>query len=402
METQTQRRLRISILADGVFPYVMGGIQRHTRMLAIHLIRCGANVSLFHSARSMSAIQQAKKLAGFPKDVSDSIHNVVVSYPPEGKMPGHYLKESRRYSQHLLDAYKREGVPADFIYAQGLTGLAFTAARRKAPGLLPPIGVNQHGYEMFQYAADLKTQLQHLMLRGTFARLARQADWVFSFPARIRDIVEHRCYVPAERIIQGPNAIDETWILGDRPMPSPKRRFIFVGRHERRKGVPELLSAIAKLPSDGWEFHLVGPIPAQLRAEKENVIYHGAVGDTTELQRLLDICDVLVCPSFAEGMPTVVLEAMARGLAIIATDVGATAEWVDETNGFLLPSPRGNYLAAAMRMILAMPSAELHRLQIASLAKARSYTWETVAKNVLQAIATRVRNNSTFGNLLPQ
>jgi glycosyltransferase involved in cell wall biosynthesis len=393
--------MRIAILSDGVAPYVMGGIQRHTRMLAIHMVRAGAEITLFHTTHGPKSVDaQANSLHDFPSDVVDCIQNIIVEYPQQGWLPGHYLRDSRGYSERLLQRYLCDQIKADFIYAQGLTGLAFTAARQKSPELLPPIGVNQHGYEMFQRAADVKTYLQHLMLRGTFARLARQADWVFAFPARIRDIVENKCGVPAARIIQIPNAIDQSWIVGDRPMPPEKRRFVFVGRHERRKGVPELVNAIATLPYDGWEFHFVGPIPAESRIADENVIYHGAVSDTGELQRILDAGDVLVCPSFAEGMPTVVLEAMARGLAIIATDVGATAEWVDDTNGLLLPSPSASDLAAAIRTFLAMPSSELHRLQMASLAKARNYKWGGVAESLVKVIAAHALNCAADKTLL--
>ena len=390
METNARNELSVAILSDGVSPYVMGGIQRHTRMLAIHLARAGAQVSLFHTARSPKALADATALADFPPDVAGVIRNLVVEYPPTGKFPGHYIRDSWKYSERLLARYHRDVIRADFIYAQGLTGLAFTRARHSNPDSLPPIGVNQHGYEMFQYAADLKTHLQHWMLRGTFARLARQADCVFSFPGRIREIVENRCRVPAQRIIEIPNAIDESWIVKTRPAPTGPRQFVFIGRHERRKGVPELLNAIANLPGEGWAFHFVGPIPEALRLYRPNLVYHGAVSDTAILKQLLDTCDVLVCPSFAEGMPTVVLEAMARGLAIIATDVGATAKWVDDTNGLLLPSPRGRHLRDAIVRFIALPSIEFHRLQCASITKAHGFTWGRVAKKILVALLSHI------------
>ena len=47
-----------------------------------------------------------------------------------------------------------------------------------------------------------------------------------------------------------------------------------------------------------------------------------------------------MCPSYSEGMPNVIMEAMSRGLAIIATDVGAVSKLVDEENGWLI-NPRG-------------------------------------------------------------
>ena len=51
---------------------------------------------------------------------------------------------------------------------------------------------------------------------------------------------------------------------------------------------------------------------------------------------MYDSCDILLCPSYSEGMPNVILEAMSRGLAIIATNVGAIRLLVSEDNGVLL------------------------------------------------------------------
>ena len=58
-------------------------------------------------------------------------------------------------------------------------------------------------------------------------------------------------------------------------------------------------------------------------------------------------CDVLVCPSHSEGMPTVILEAMASGLAIIATNVGAVKEQI-KGNGWLLASISSEKLTEAL------------------------------------------------------
>lgn len=378
--------LRIALLSDGVSPWVMGGIQRHSRMLAIELARAEVEVALFHTVRNQSDRLAAESLADFPGDALPRLRSCVVEYPKPGRFPGHYIGDSWRYSRRLLERYREEGFAADFIYAQGLTGLAFAEARRTSPGCLPPVGVNQHGYEMFQRAADVKSYLQQLMLRGPFARLARDADCVFSFPGKIRSIVCERCGVPDDRIIEIPNAIDASWIGADRQAPGEKRRFVFVGRHERRKGVPELVRAITLCSAANAEFHFIGPIPEELQLDRPHVIYHGAISDTVRIQEVLDLCDVLVCPSFAEGMPTVVLEAMARGLAIIATDAGATSEWVDESNGVLLASPDARLIATALTRMSTLSGAEMAALQLASIAKARTCTWPHAAAMTLQAI----------------
>ena len=381
--------LHVALLADGVYPYRLGGIQRHTRMLALHFAKAGVQVTLLHSADTPELRARAEALDDFPAEARSRIKSLVVVAPKAGRYPGHYLHDCQRYSRVLLDRYREENVGADFVYAQGLTGIAFGAARRGATDL-PPVGVNQHGYEMFQKAANLRAWLEQFVLRGQVVALDRSADIVFTFPRKIRAIVEHRCKVPSERLVEVPNAIDGSWIVAHRPAPTAKRRFLFIGRHERRKGVPEILEAIAPLRASGVEFHFVGPIPETLRLKRDDVVYHGTVTDTATLQGILDSSDVLLCPSFAEGMPTVVLEAMARGLAVIATDVGATAEWVGADNGVLLPFPDVGALRTAIERCIAMPVSELHRLQAASIAKAKECTWDLVTAKTIAAIQARI------------
>ena len=385
----SERPLHVALLADGVYPYRLGGIQRHTRMLALHFAKAGVQVTLLHSADTPELRARAEALDDFPAEARSKIKSLVVVPPKAGRYPGHYLHDCQRYSRGLLDRYREENVGADFVYAQGLTGIAFGAARRGATDL-PPVGVNQHGYEMFQKAANLRAWLEQFVLRGQVGALDRSADVVFTFPRKIRAIVGRHCKVPSERLVEVPNAIDGSWIVAHRPAPTAKRRFLFIGRHERRKGVPELLEAIAPLRASGVEFHFVGPIPEQLRLKRDDVVYHGTVTDTATLQGILDSSDVLLCPSFAEGMPTVVLEAMARGLAVIATDVGATAEWVGADNGVLLPFPDVGALRTAIERCIAMPVSELHRLQAASIAKAKECTWDLVTAKTIAAIQAQI------------
>lgn len=100
-----------------------------------------------------------------------------------------------------------------------------------------------------------------------------------------------------------------------------------VGRNEYRKGFHVLQETLSIL-DEPIDLHLVGDWP-QIKSTHHNVKYHGVVRDKHELITIVDSCDVLLLPSLSEGMPTVVLEAKARGLRIIATDVGAMSKLED-------------------------------------------------------------------------
>ena len=98
----------------------------------------------------------------------------------------------------------------------------------------------------------------------------------------------------------------------------------------------ELHAVLKHWTESQMEFVFIGPIPKKKQLVFPWVQYRGSIVDSEELKAELDEGDVLVCPSYSEGMPTVILEAMARGLAIIGTDVGATRELVDDGNGHLI------------------------------------------------------------------
>jgi len=383
--------MKIALLTDGVSPFVMGGMQRHSALLAQHLARLGVQVDLYHTAHDPEAIDRARRLDGFTDEVRNSIRNYYIEYPKRGRMPGHYLRESYNYSKALLAEYRKNNSAVDFIYAQGQTGRAFIEAKRSGVDL-PCIGVNAHGYEMFQWAANLRAEIEYWMLRPTFIKLSLNADYVFSFSSKIRDIVEGQLGVPDQRIIEVPNAIDCDWIV-TRALPKNGRlRFLFIGRYERRKGVPDILQVFPLLGDESFEFHFVGPIPNASRIEGPSIYYHGMINDSGELQNILDHSDVLVCPSYAEGMPTVILEAMARGLAIIATDVGAVSELVDTDNGVLMAEAGVDPLKIAMEFMLQLNSEQLQKMKQRSLDKVASYTWDRVARMTIDKIHEKLSN----------
>ena len=377
--------MRIAFITDGLHPYVMGGMQRHSSMLVQHLVKQGVELVVFHTAHSESAITAAKALDGFPEAVQEKDGYVFVEFPKRGRLPGHYIRDSYQYSKRLLSAYISRGEAFDFIYAQGLTGRAFIEARRGG-GELPPIGVNCHGYEMFQRAASVRNKLEHLLLRRTFAQLTQQADYVFSFSGQIREIVESRLGVSAGKIIELPNAIDASWLCSAPKPSAARRRFIFLGRYERRKGIEELHMVLSQWIGPDIEFVFIGPIPKAKQLDVSWVKYRGAINSIELLKAELDQGDILVCPSYAEGMPTVILEAMARGLAIVATDVGAVSAVVDAANGVLISKLSVRALGEALQVVTVLPDKELVAMKNQSLSRVGQYTWEQVAGKTTQEI----------------
>ncbi|HKK17703.1 MAG TPA: glycosyltransferase family 4 protein, partial [Opitutales bacterium] len=300
--------MQVLIVADGVAPYAVGGIQKYSAMLAIWLARVGVPVCLVHAVDDDSKVPAAERLEGFPEDVREAIRSIVIVRPTAGRLPGHYVRDSLKLSERMLAAYTEAGIRSDLIAAQGQTGRAFIRARKRGVAL-PPVAIHAHGYEMFQSPQGLRGRLEQWLLRPTFARLSKEADFVFSFGGQIRKIVRG-LGVPEQRILSARNGIEPEWLL-EKPLESDaqKRRFLFVGRYERRKGVEAIHAAIEKIPVSRTEFRFIGPIPPKKRLKRSDVCYDGLVRDSVQLRSIYDTCDILLCPSYSEGMPTVILEA---------------------------------------------------------------------------------------------
>lgn len=381
--------MHIALITDGLHPYVIGGIQRHSSMLVYHLPVQNVKLTVFHTAYLASEIKAAKNLDGFSDNTKRLVEYVFVDYPKRGRMPGHYIRDSYKYSKLLLEKLTDLGRTFDFIYAQGLTGRAFIEAKQRGQNL-PPIGVNCHGYGMFQRAANLRNKLEHLLLRRSFAQITQQADYVFSFSGKIREIVEKRLDVSSRKIIQVPNAIDASWIRSVYKPSIGKRRFIFLGRYERGKGIEELHDVLSRWDRVEIEFVFIGPIPEEKQLKLSWVDYRGSIYENESLQKELDQGDILVCPSYSEGMPTVILEGMARGLAIVATDVGAVSAVVSNDNGYLIPELSVKSLKSALLKMSLLKGQELDALKAASLKKVSNYTWCKISPIILRSIQAAV------------
>jgi glycosyltransferase involved in cell wall biosynthesis len=152
-------------------------------------------------------------------------------------------------------------------------------------------------------------------------------------------------------------------------------RVLFVGWLLEAKGVRELLEAAARLPD--MHLTLVGPeetsFVATLRAPLEALGSRVRVlpaRPRAEVIALYHEADLFVLPTWREGFPNVVLEAMAAGLPVVATPVGAIPDAVrDGEEGLLVPVRDARALERALATLIADP--EL-RLAMGRRARARA------------------------------
>ncbi|MFC7218046.1 glycosyltransferase family 4 protein [Streptomyces polyrhachis] len=225
--------------------------------------------------------------------------------------------------------------------------------------------------------------------KHVFGRVLRAAAGVIVLNAAQGDFV-HRAYrVARERIHLVPNGVSSSYFRPVRPDPQHPLRLLYVGRLSVQKNVGRLLEAMSLLTRP-VELRIVGD--GELRPELEaqaarlglaGVEFAGPLfGD--ELVRAYAEADAFVLASDKEGMPLVVLEAMAAALPVVATDVPGTRELLDGVG--LLAAPDPAPLAAAVDRLAAEPGLR-RELAGRSAAAARAYTWETVAAQVEKVYA---------------
>ncbi|NEM98889.1 glycosyltransferase family 4 protein [Pontibacter burrus] len=376
--------MRIALLTDGIYPYVLGGMQKHSYYLAKYLAQQKVEVLLYHTG---PAEANTTELSGFTKDELSFIHSVYIPFPSVGKYPGHYVLESYLYAATIYRDLLRQN-DVHFIYAQGFTGWKLVHAKKNG-SKLPPIGINFHGVEMFQKAPNLNVRLQHLLLRTPVKYNLRHADIVFSLGGKLTALQEAITLKP---VLEIPIGIERNWIGEFARENRQTRKFIFIGRYERRKGIEELQQVLKELDTNySFEFIFIGPIPEEKQLRKDNIKYLGLIKEEQEVKHVLRDVDVLVCPSYSEGMPTVILEAMASGLAIVATDVGAVRTMVSEENGWLIPPANKKALRQAIVEAIELGAQSLHKKKEASLQLViKSFTWDTVIKKTIDVMSNLV------------
>lgn len=377
--------MHVALVTDGITPYVIGGMQKHSFYLAKYFAKNKVYVDLFHFNDSALDINQ---LNCFSEAEKPYITSTVLKFPKNPKFPGHYILSSWQYSKLVYDALLPELGKYDFIYTKGFTGWKLINQKFRKKIQCAPVGVKFHGYEMFQIPPDFKTKLQHYLLRPFVKRISRRADSVFSYGGKVTNIIRSIGVDPG-KIVEVPSGTEKemiaTAIAGHEKGPL---QFVFMGRFERRKGVPELNEAIRSLLSENssFRFEFIGPIPEEFRISHASINYHGEIRDFGRIREILQSSDVLVCPSWSEGFPNVILEAMANGLAIIATDVGAVAAMVDNRNGWLIQPGDTAGLKQALKTAVAS-QASLDQKKQSSLERMRStFNWDSIFEKLAQHI----------------
>lgn len=182
---------------------------------------------------------------------------------------------------------------------------------------------------------------------------------------------------------------------------------LFVGGLKIIKGLKYLIQAMNEVIKYCPDTKLVlagsGPELKNLTLQVEklnlakNVLFLGGVSHD-KIPELMSTADIFVLPSLSEGFPLVIVEAMASGLPVIATNVGGLPEIVKENeNGFLIQSKNSNQIA--QKIIFLLQNKEL-RKQMSENSKriALEYDWDRIAGIIYERIEDIMEESSFLTN----
>jgi glycosyltransferase involved in cell wall biosynthesis len=223
----------------------------------------------------------------------------------------------------------------------------------------------------------------HAISNWLTRRIWRQAAAMTANSAGLAGLAQEFMSDVAIQVI--PNGVDEAFFI-DRSarQPGPCLKALFAGRLTRQKRVDRLFPVLA-LAHKGIALRLAGDGPERAALEVM------AEGLPTGTATFLGWCarkdllaeyagaDVFVLASDYEGMPNVVLEAMAAGLPVIATASSGTTDLIrDGINGFLVPADDPQAFCDRLHLLQNDPE-RLRSLSDAARLTARAYTWERAA-----------------------
>jgi glycosyltransferase involved in cell wall biosynthesis len=151
-------------------------------------------------------------------------------------------------------------------------------------------------------------------------------------------------------------------------VPANSTEFVCVARLSRQKGLPLLIAACERLRASGAEFSVTIVGDGEMRAQLEQEIGRRELGDVVSLVGVRTAAEIrehllraraFVLPSFAEGLPVVIMEALALSRPVITTAIAGIPELVDGECGWLIAAGSEDALVDAMSAALRASPEEL-------------------------------------------
>jgi len=273
-----------------------------------------------------------------------------------------------RNSQSVHAVVRRAVRACPAVIVRSPSPVAYLAARlalfRRRPFGAQIVGDPDQVFSAGAFRHPLRVPLRHAAAAAQ-RQVARDASVVMFVTMNVLQ----RKYPPSGRVFSGSDvALDDSAFIPDQPLRRREdvgcRLITVASLDQPYKGIAVLLDAVGELHRSGRVVKLLvvggGALMGELQAQAQSLGISADVEflgqlDRKGVQRALDRSDLFVLPSLTEGLPRALLEAMARGLAAVATNVGGIPELLPAE--CLVPPRNAVALARRLREVLATPDA---------------------------------------------
>ncbi|MBN2210288.1 MAG: glycosyltransferase family 4 protein [Sedimentisphaerales bacterium] len=297
-----------------------------------------------------------------------------------------FLRGAAGPAQRLIEANGYDLIHAHFIIPAGY--LAGRLSRKT--GI--PLVITAHGSDVPGYNPDRFKLIYHF-IKPFWRRWAQMCPLIISPSEALKQLILR--YAPAARVQVIPNGIDLSFLMPAEKVPA----LVMCSRLLPRKGFQHALTAIEGLHPAGWRVDLIGDgvyrddLEKQARAITTPVQFHGWLDNRSEVfNRIFSGGEIFIFPSVMENFPTVLLEAMAAGMAIITTNAAGCREVVGDA-ALLVEPGDVNGLRDALRLLV--DNSELRRqMQRKALERVKAFRWEGIAQRYMEVFSHMISEGS--------
>lgn len=277
----------------------------------------------------------------------------------------------RKYNPDIIHAFF--GIPSGLL-------AYFVTRKYQMPYIVSLRGSDVPYYDPYRF------EKLYPIIIPILKKVWKTANRVIANSAGLKDLALRTTTASEIEVI--PNGIDLSQFTPQTNKNTNEFEILAVGRAVKRKGFQYLITAIPYVISSVEKpFHVnivgTGPYLQELiKMTKEigvekYVRFLGLV-DHNEIHKVYQSADVFILPSLAEGMPNVILEAMASGLPIITTDTGGTKELING-NGINIPMHDSKAIADAINKLINNATLK-NDMSLKSREIAESMSWRNIAE----------------------
>jgi glycosyltransferase involved in cell wall biosynthesis len=366
--------------------------------------------------------------AGVPRRREGGVASTIYNLGEELQRRGHAI--SYVFNEDLVGADYRQHRFSDLVLASRLEryitqrrgefsvvnlhapiGFLYGLRRRWSPAGLPPYVLTLHGLEerrlhvLAREAAKGRARnwgpvnrLWHrVYTMPRFRWCVTTADGANSCARDVWNLLQLEYDLDADRTAYTPHGVQPRFFVSRQPRPPGPLKLLYAGTWLEQRGVHYLREALprlaARLPGLKMTFVGVGGLEPEVRAffgpQLAATIDVVPSTPSEKMHEVFAAHDVFLFPSLMEGLPSVVLEAMASGMPVITTETCGMPDVIDDgVDGLLIPPADSQAIEDAVLRLAEDPELA-RRLGVAAQERMRRQTWERAAAH-LEALFHRV------------